>query len=201
MEVILLERVGRIGKMGETVNVKNGFARNFLLPRGKALRANEANKKKFEAQRAELEKRNEEAKAEAAKTGKKIDGKTFIVIRQASETGQLYGSVTSRDIAELASTEKDKVERTQVQLNAPLKIIGMHKVVIQPHPEVDITVTINIARSADEAKRQEKGEDLTKRRSDDDEQKAQAALNAEALFENAPSENGDEADTDNASAA
>ncbi len=201
MEVILLERVGRIGKMGETVKVKNGYARNFLLPRGKALRANEDNKKKFEAQRAELEKRNEEAKAEAAKTGKKIDGKTFVVIRQASETGQLYGSVTSRDIAELASTDKDKVERTQVQLNAPLKIIGMHKVVIQPHPEVDITVTINIARSADEAKRQEKGEDLTKRRSDDDEQKAQAALSAEALFEKAPGEDGDDANADEASAA
>lgn len=186
MEVILLERIGRLGKMGDMVNVKNGYARNFLLPRGKALRANENNKKQFEAQRAEHEERNEKAKQEAGKVGDKLKGKTFVAIRQAGETGQLYGSVSTRDIAELISEGSSvTIERSVVRLNVPIKSIGLHKVILHLHGEVDIDVTINVARTADEAKRQAKGEDLTKRRSDEDEEKAQAKIDAEAVFENA----------------
>jgi len=161
MEVILLERISRLGQMGETVKVKDGFARNFLLPRGKALRANEANKKKFEGQRAQLEARNLERKSEAAKIAEQLDGKTFVVVRSAGETGQLYGSVSTRDIADILTAEGFSIARNQVELNQPIKAIGLTNVAIALHPEVEVTITLNVARSADEAERQAKGETLT----------------------------------------
>ncbi|RST85909.1 50S ribosomal protein L9 [Aquibium carbonis] len=160
MEVILLERISRLGQMGDTVKVKDGFARNFLLPQGKALRANEANKKKFEGQRAQLEARNLERKSEAEAVAEKLDSQSFIVVRSAGETGQLYGSVSTRDISELLTEEGFTVGRNQVELNNPIKAIGLTNVVIALHPEVEVTITLNIARSADEAERQAKGEKL-----------------------------------------
>jgi large subunit ribosomal protein L9 len=161
MEVILLERISRLGQMGETVKVKDGFARNFLLPQGKALRANEANKKKFEGQRAQLEARNLERKSEAQKIAEQLDGKSFVVVRAAGETGQLYGSVSTRDIADLLVAEGFTVNRNQVELNQPIKAIGLTNIAIALHPEVEVTITLNIARSADEAERQARGEQLT----------------------------------------
>ncbi|MDG4883802.1 MAG: 50S ribosomal protein L9 [Mesorhizobium sp.] len=161
MEVILLERISRLGQMGDTVKVRDGFARNFLLPQGKALRANEANKKKFEGQRAQLEARNLERKSEASQVAEKLDGKSFIVVRSAGETGQLYGSVSTRDIAELLTAEGFSVSRNQIELNQPIKTIGLSNVAIALHPEVEVTVTLNVARSAEEAERQAKGETLT----------------------------------------
>ena len=161
MEVILLERIARLGQMGDTVKVKDGYARNFLLPKGKALRANEANKKKFEGQRAQLEARNLERKSEAAAVAEKLDGKSFVVVRSAGETGQLYGSVSTRDIADLLTAEGFSVSRNQVELNQPIKTIGLTNVAISLHPEVEVTVTLNIARSSEEAERQAKGELLT----------------------------------------
>jgi large subunit ribosomal protein L9 len=161
MEVILLERIARLGQMGETVRVKDGYARNFLLPKGKALRANEANKKKFESQRAQLEARNIERKSEAQQVAEKLDGKSFVAIRSAGETGQLYGSVSTRDIAEQLTADGFSVSRNQIELNQPIKTIGLTNVAIALHPEVEVTITLNIARTADEAERQAKGETLT----------------------------------------
>jgi large subunit ribosomal protein L9 len=161
MDVILLERIARLGQMGDTVKVKDGYARNFLLPKGKALRANEGNKKKFEGQRAQLEARNLERKSEAEAIAKDLDGKTFVVVRSAGETGQLYGSVSTRDIADLITAEGFTVARNQVELNQPIKTIGMTNVAIALHPEVEITVAINVARSPEEAERQSRGETLT----------------------------------------
>ena len=161
MEVILLERISRLGQMGETVKVKDGYARNFLLPQGKALRANEANKKKFEGQRAQLEARNLERKAEASQVAETLDGKSFVAVRSAGETGQLYGSVSTRDIAELITAEGFSINRNQMLLNHPIKTIGLTNVAIALHPEVEVTVTLNIARSPEEAERQAKGETLT----------------------------------------
>ncbi|MBX3581519.1 MAG: 50S ribosomal protein L9 [Rhizobiaceae bacterium] len=161
MEVILLERISRLGQMGDTVSVRDGYARNFLLPKGKALRANETNKKKFEGQRAQLEARNLERKSEASTVAEKLDGKSFIIVRSAGETGQLYGSVSTRDIADLLTAEGFSVARNQVELNNPIKTIGLTNVAIALHPEVEVTITLNIARSAEEAERQSKGETLT----------------------------------------
>ncbi|MCH4539861.1 50S ribosomal protein L9 [Brucella tritici] len=161
MDVILLERIGRLGQMGETVKVKDGYARNFLLPQGKALRANEANKKKFEGQRAQLEAQNLERKNEAEAVATKLNGESFIVVRSAGETGQLYGSVSTRDIADIISANGFSLHRNQVELNHPIKTIGLHEVSILLHPEVQVQVTVNIARSTEEAERQAKGEDLT----------------------------------------
>lgn len=161
MEVILLERIPRLGQMGDVVKVKNGFARNFLLPQGKALRANEANRARFESQRVELEARNLERKTEAAGVQEKLDGNTYIVIRSAGENGQLYGSVSTRDVADVLDESGFKVSRPQVDLNTPIKIIGLHEVSITLHPEVEAKITVNVARSADEAERQAGGEDLT----------------------------------------
>ncbi|BCH25836.1 50S ribosomal protein L9 [Mesorhizobium sp. L-8-10] len=161
MDVILLERISRLGQMGDTVKVKDGYARNFLLPKGKALRANEANKKKFEGQRAQLEARNLERKSEAQAVADKLDGKSFVVVRSAGETGQLYGSVSTRDISELLTAEGFTVARNQVELNQPIKAIGLTNVAIALHPEVEVTITLNIARTADEAERQARGETLT----------------------------------------
>ncbi len=161
MEVILLERISRLGQMGDVVKVKDGFGRNFLLPQGKALRANDANKKKFEGQRAQLEARNLERRSEAQKVADKLDGKSFVVVRSAGETGQLYGSVSSRDIAELLTAEGYTVARNQVELNQPIKAIGLTNIALALHPEVEVTITLNVARTADEAERQAKGETLT----------------------------------------
>ncbi|MCB1425103.1 MAG: 50S ribosomal protein L9 [Zhengella sp.] len=161
MDVILLERITKLGHMGETVKVKDGYARNFLLPQGKALRANAANKARFEAERAQLEARNNERKAEAAKIAEGLDGKTFIVVRAAGETGQLYGSVAARDVADILAGEGFTVGRNMVNLNQPIKAIGLSDVAIALHPEVEVTVTLNVARSTDEAERQARGEDLT----------------------------------------
>ncbi len=163
MEVILLERIARLGQMGETVRVKDGFARNFLLPRNKALRANEANKKRFEAQRVQLEARNLEMKSEADKIAEKLDGKTFVMIRSAGETGQLYGSVSTRDIAEAVTAGGVGVNRNQIVMMTPIKALGLHNLPIRLHPEVEAKVTINVARSAEEAERQEKGEEINVR--------------------------------------
>ena len=161
MEVILLERIAKLGQMGETVKVRDGFARNYLLPQGKALRANEANKKRFEAERVVLEARNLERKTEAQKVAEKLDGKSFVVVRAAGETGQMYGSVAARDVADILAAEGFNVARNQVELNQPIKAIGIHKVTLHLHAEVEIAVELNVARSAEEAERQSKGEDLT----------------------------------------
>lgn len=161
MEVILLERVNKLGGIGDTVNVKPGFARNYLIPTGRALRANEANKARFEAERAQIESRNEERKTEAQKVADALEGKTLVVIRSAAETGQLYGSVSSRDISDLLKEEGFKVGRSQIDLNQAIKAIGMTDVPVELHPEVRVTITLNIARSSDEAERQTRGEDLT----------------------------------------
>jgi large subunit ribosomal protein L9 len=160
MDVILLERVAKLGQMGEVVRVKAGYARNYLLPRGKALRASEGNKKRFEAERAVLEARNLERKGEAQKVAEKLDGKSFTVIRSAGETGQLYGSVSSRDVADLLIADGFTIARSQVELTSPIKSIGISTVTIALHPEVEAKVTVNIARTADEAERQAKGETL-----------------------------------------
>ncbi|MVA99629.1 50S ribosomal protein L9 [Nitratireductor sp. CAU 1489] len=160
MEVILLERIARLGQMGDTVKVRDGYARNFLLPKGKALRANEANKKKFEGQRVQLEARDLERKSEAEKIAESLDGMSFIIVRAAGETGQLYGSVSPRDIADLLVNEGFTVNRNQIELNQPIKAIGLTNVIIALHPEVEVTVTMNIARSTDEAERQAAGEKL-----------------------------------------
>ena len=160
MKVILLERVEGWGTLGDVVSVKDGYARNFLLPRHKALRANAANMKVFEAQKADIEARNTKAKDAAAKAGEKLDGSSYVLIRQAGESGQLYGSVAGRDVAEAVAAEGGKVERSMVVLNKPIKTLGMHPVGIRLHPEVTITVTLNIARSQDEAERQARGENI-----------------------------------------
>lgn len=161
MEVILLERIARLGQMGDVVRVKDGYARNFLLPEGKALRANDANRKKFESQRSQLEARNLERKSEAEQIATRLSGQSFVVVRQAGETGQLYGSVNSRDLAEAMETGGFSVARSQIALNTPIKAIGMHEVRIALHPEVDTIVIVNVARSEDEAARQARGEDVT----------------------------------------
>ena len=168
MKVVLLERVENLGAIGDVVSVKDGFARNFLLPRDKARRATSANLKAFELDRAAIEARNEKNKAEAQKVADKIDGQTYVMIRQAGETGQLYGSVAGRDVAEAVQAEGGKIERSQVVLNTAIKTLGVHEVLVRLHAEVTATVKINIARSADEAERQAKGEDVIKSAYDQD---------------------------------
>jgi large subunit ribosomal protein L9 len=164
MEVILLERVAKLGQMGEVVRVKNGFARNFLLPQGKALRATKDNRTKFESMKVELEASNLERKGEAEKVGEKLNGQSFVVIRQASETGQLYGSVSPRDLVAILEDGGFIVSRGQVALNVPIKTIGLHKVPLALHPEIEVTIAINVARSAEEAERIARGEDVIARR-------------------------------------
>ena len=182
MEVILLERIGKLGQMGDVVRVKDGFARNFLLPRGKALRDTADNKKRFEEMKSDLQARNLEMKGEAGKIGSKLNGKTYVVLRQASESGQLFGSVSTRDIAALIKADGAEVERSQIVLNAPIKTIGQYKVPLALHPEVEVGITVTVARSADEAERLARGEDVTVRRTEAEEESAAAAA-AEALFE------------------
>jgi large subunit ribosomal protein L9 len=195
MKVILLERIPRLGQMGDTVKVKDGFARNYLLPQGKALRANAENLARFEAERAQLEARNLERKEEAAGVASKLDGNSYIIIRSAGETGQLYGSVSTRDIAETLDQGGFSVAKNQVQLNIPIKTIGLHSVMIMLHAEVEASVTINVARSEDEAERQAKGEDLSKRESDRyAEEEAEEEIDLDEIFENPDEvEIGDEA--------
>jgi large subunit ribosomal protein L9 len=183
MDVILLERVGKLGQMGDVVRVKDGFARNFLLPRGKALRATADNKSKFEGMKAELQVRNLELKGGAEKVAATLDGKTIVVIRQASEAGQLFGSVTPRDIAGMLNAEGAEVNRSQVTLNAPIKTIGLYKVPLALHPEVETNITVIVARSAGEAERVARGEDVTVRREQAEEDAAAALEAAEAFFE------------------
>jgi large subunit ribosomal protein L9 len=163
MEVILLERVAKLGQMGETVKVRSGYARNFLLPRGKALRATEGNKKHFETQRAQLEARNLERRKEAEVVGEKLNGQSFIILRQSGETGVLYGSVSTRDLAEIMTQNGFTVDRNQIAINQPIKTIGLHAVPVALHPEVEVQVTINVARSPEEAERQARGEAVTTR--------------------------------------
>jgi large subunit ribosomal protein L9 len=181
MEVILLERVAKLGQMGEVVRVKDGFARNFLLPQGKALRATKDNRAKYDGMKQQLETRNLEMKGDAEKVATSLNGKSFIVVRQASDIGQLYGSVSARDIADILTAGGFTVARNQVSLNAPIKTIGLHTVPVALHPEVDVTITINVARNADEAERQARGENVTQRREDTDEDEIAAA--AEAVFD------------------
>ena len=163
MEVILLERVAKLGQMGEKVKVRDGYARNFLLARGKALRTTKANTEHFEKQRAQLEARNLERRKEAETVGEKLDGQSFVIIRQAGETGVLYGSVSTRDLAETISAEGISVDRNQIAINAPIKNLGLHTVPVSLHPEVEVKVTINIARSPEEAERQARGEEVSTR--------------------------------------
>jgi large subunit ribosomal protein L9 len=193
MQVILLERVAKLGQIGEEVRVRDGFARNFLLPQGKALRATEANRAKFQGMKADLEARNLEKKSEAESVAKKLDGQTVIVIRQAGEGGQLYGSVSTRDIAGALSDAGFKVERNQIVLNIPIKSIGMHKMPVELHGEVEVEIIVNVARNADEAARQARGEDLTVSRTDEEEERAQAGIEAEKFFEKPAEGEGEEA--------
>ena len=180
MKVILLERVGRTGTIGDEVNVKDGFARNFLLPQGKALRATEANRKKFEAERAHIEQRNEDRRNAAAGIAEGLNGREVVIIRQAGETGQLYGSVASRDVVEALANDGFIVQRSQVDLADPIKSVGVHTVALNLHAEVAVSITVNVARSEDEAARQSAGEDVTVTVYDDDVEGDFAAGQADA---------------------
>jgi large subunit ribosomal protein L9 len=184
MQVILLERIGRLGQMGDVVTVKDGFARNFLLPQGKALRATKANRERFEKERAQLEARNLELKSEAGAVAEKLQGKSFIIIRQAGDSGQLYGSVTTRDISAAVTEGGFSIERRQVMLDRPIKTLGLHDVRVGLHAEVEPHVSINVARSPDEAARQARGEQVTGKAMDEAEEEAlRARAAAEKLFE------------------
>jgi large subunit ribosomal protein L9 len=184
MDVILLERVAKLGQMGEVVHVKDGFARNFLLPQGKALRATKDNRAKFETMKGQLEVRNLERKGDAEKVGTKLDGRSFIVIRQASETGQLYGSVSPRDIVAILTAGGFTVSRSQIALHTPIKNIGLHKVPVALHPEIEVSITINVARSADEAERIARGENVIAPRDERLVMATGEAAAAEDFFEN-----------------
>jgi large subunit ribosomal protein L9 len=203
MQVILLERIGRLGQMGDVVTVKDGFARNFLLPQGKALRATKANRERFEKERAQLEARNLELKSEAGAVAEKLQGKSFIIIRQAGDSGQLYGSVTTRDISTAVTEGGFSIERRQVMLDRPIKTLGLHDVRIGLHAEVEPHVTINVARSPDEAARQARGEQVTGKAMDEAEEEALRAREAaEKLFEDgAGAEVAEEIDDDESESA
>lgn len=194
MDVILLQRVAKLGQMGDVVRVKDGFARNFLLPKGKALRATADNKTRFEGMKKELVATNLAAKGEAGKIGKTLDGKSFTVLRQASETGQLYGSVSTRDIAAIVEAGGFTLNRSQIALNAPIKTIGQHKVPVVLHPEVEVSIDVVVARSEDEAGRLKRGEDVNVRREDAEEDAEAARVAAEEFFEpGAANPDGDDA--------
>jgi len=182
MEVILLERVARLGQMGDVVRVKDGFARNFLLPRGKALRATTENRTRFESMKSELQARSQALKTDANQIADKLDGKSFTVLRQASESGQLFGSVSPRDLVGLLAAGGYAVSRSQIALNTPIKMIGRHIVPISLHPEIETTISIIGARNADEAARIERGEDVAHLREERTPEE-EAALAAEAFFE------------------
>ena len=180
MQVILLERIGRLGQMGDVVNVKNGYARNFLLPQKKALRATPDNMARFQKDRAQLEARDLELKKEAEAVATKLGGQTFVAIRQAGDTGQLYGSVSTRDIAEVVTAGGFSIDRRQVVLDRPIKTLGLQPIRVALHPEVIVQISLNIARSEDEAERQQRGEDVTVVK---EEAVQLETFNPEALFE------------------
>ncbi|MFZ0850706.1 MAG: 50S ribosomal protein L9 [Hyphomicrobiaceae bacterium] len=180
MQIILLERIGRLGQMGDVVNVKDGYARNFLLPQKKALRATEENLARFEKERTQLEARDLELKKEAEAVAAKLAGQSFLAIRQAGDTGQLYGSVTTRDIAEVVTAGGFSIDRRQIVLDRPIKTLGLHPIRVALHPEVIVQVSLNVARSQDEAERQARGEDVTVIK---DEAVQIETFNPEALFE------------------
>jgi large subunit ribosomal protein L9 len=180
MQVILLERIGRLGQMGDVVNVKNGYARNFLLPQKKALRATKENIALFEKDRVQLEARDLELKKEAEAIAAKLDGGKFVAIRQAGDTGQLYGSVTSRDIAEVVTSGGFTIDRRQIVLDKPIKSLGLHPIRVALHPEVVVGISLNVARTQDEAERQARGEDVTVIR---DEASTLETFNPDAVFE------------------
>ena len=180
MEVVLLERVEKLGQMGDVVSVKPGYGRNYLLPQGKALRATKANMAQFEAQRAQLEARNLEQKKEAEAVAAKLDGQQFVLIRSASEMGALYGSVTTRDVADAATENGFSVDRRQVNLDKPVKELGLHDIRVILHPEVSATVTINVARSNEEAELQATGKSIQEARA---EEEAAAEFDIQELFE------------------
>jgi len=192
MQVILLERVEKLGQMGDEVRVKDGFARNYLLPKKKALRATKANREYFQTQKAQLEARNLERKGEAESVAKTLDGQSYILVRQAGDRGQLYGSVSPRDIADAITEGGVSVTRTQVNLDQAIKNIGLFSVAVVLHPEVRVSVTVNVARSEDEAERQARGEDVLSERTDEEEEAAQAKVDAEALFEEGAAPSADE---------
>ncbi len=189
MQVILLERIGRLGQMGDVVRVRDGYARNFLLPQGKALRATEDNRKQFETQRVHLEARNLELKKEAEVVAERLEGKIFVAIRQAGDTGQLYGSVSTRDISEVITEGGFSIDRRQVLLDRPIKALGLHQIRLQLHPEVTVGASLNVARSTDEADRQARGEDVTVIR---DEELDIETYSEEAEFEGTPPGLGDQ---------
>jgi large subunit ribosomal protein L9 len=182
MEVILLERVARLGQMGDIVRVKDGFARNFLLPRGKALRATADNRTRFETMKSELQARSLALKGEAGQLAGKLNGKSFTILRQAAETGQLFGSVSPRDLMGLLTAAGFSVNRNQIALSAPIKSIGQHSVSIALHPEIDTTISVIVARNSEEAARIERGEDVTQLRQEQTPEEA-AVIAAEAFFE------------------
>jgi large subunit ribosomal protein L9 len=190
MQVILLERVEKLGQMGDEVKVKDGFARNFLLPKKKALRATKANREYFQTRKADLEAHNLQRRGEAEKIAKKLDGQKFVLIRQAGDRGQLYGSVSPRDVADAMEKAGFKVDRHQVQISVAIKSIGLFTIPVILHPEVKVNVTVNVARSEDEAERQARGEDVLAEKTDAEE----AKIAAEELFEEgaAPAEDASE---------
>lgn len=196
MEVILLERVAKLGQMGEVVNVKNGYARNFLLPQGKALRSSKESLAMFEAQRAQLEARNLETKGEAEKLAETLNGQQFIIIRSASDAGSLYGSVTTRDAAEAATAEGFTVDKKQVSLNAPIKELGLHDLDVNLHPEVTATITLNVARSQEEAELQASGKTIQELAAEAD---AEADFDIAELFDDMGAAAVDELGDDDAS--
>lgn len=160
MKIVLLERVEKLGAIGDVVNVRDGFARNWLLPQHKALRATDTNLRRFAIQRADIEKRNSETRAEAQAHGEKLNGQSFVLLRQAGDSGQLYGSVSARDVAEAAGTMGFEVPRAAIILDHPIKTVGIHALRVRLHPEVSVSISVNVARSAEEAERQTKGEDV-----------------------------------------
>lgn len=178
MQVVLLERIAKLGQMGEVVTVKDGYARNFLLPSGKALRANKANLEQFNEQRAQLETQNLERRAEAEKVKETMNGQSLILIRQSGETGQLYGSVSTRDIANALKEAGFSTDRNQIILENPIKTLGIYSVRVTLHPEVDCEVSVNVARTRDEAERQAQGEDVTAAEAAED-----TLIAAEAMLE------------------
>ena len=210
MDVILLERVAKLGQMGEVVSVKEGYARNFLLPQGKAMRANEMNKARFETEKAQLEARNLETRKEAESLADKLGGQAFIIIRSASDAGSLYGSVTPRDIAETATEEGFSVDKKQVVLTGPIKDLGLHEVSVTLHPEVDVSIKVNVARSMEEAELQASGKSIQELAA---EEEAAAEFEIQELFDdiggaalddledNVPAASDDEAATGDAEGA
>ena len=191
MDIILLERVAKLGQMGEVVSVKEGYARNYLIPQGKALRANASNLARFEAEKAQLEARNLETKSEAASLAEKLDGEQFVVIRSASDAGALYGSVTPRDAAEAATEAGFSVDKKQIVLQAPIKELGLHDLTVSLHPEVEATITLNVARSTEEAELQASGKSIQELAA---EEEAEAEFEIAELFEDIGSAASDDED-------